>query len=159
MRLSDLWPPTRFSDLWSVLVLGAAAAALLLLGRSVTKDALVAAGFALAGAAITRLVDVMQERARSKATAQERRRVDLDETRRLCYTALFHVRMRGSAELMATVANALVHHGSNVPIEEAASHLPWLLHLNETENTIKSRRWLEDQIARITAQLDADAER
>jgi hypothetical protein len=154
MRLSDLWPPTRLSDLWSVLVLAAAAAAFLLLGRSVTKDALVAAGFALAGAAITRLVDVMQERARNKAAAQERRRADLDETRRVAYMALLAKRT-GEPELVATIANALAHHGLEVPFQEAADRLAFILH---GDLGGENERWLREQIDRITAELDAEAD-
>jgi hypothetical protein len=140
------------SDLWSVLVLAAAAVAFLYLGRPVSKEALAAAGFALTGATITRLVDVMQERARSKAAAEERRRTDLDETRRLAYMVL----LAGPGprpELVATVANALAHHGAEVPFQEAALHLSQILNIDPGG---ESRRWLQEQIDRITAELDAE---
>ena len=73
----------RLSAYWSVLLLAVFAVGFLIAGAPVTKEAAAGAGFALAGAAITRMVDVAQERRREKAAAQERRRADLDETRRL----------------------------------------------------------------------------
>lgn len=100
----------RLSDLWSVLLLAAAAVGFLIAGAPLTKQAAAAAGFALAGAAVTRAVDVTQERRRDKAAAQERRRSDLDETRRVAYMALIAGESR-HYELVAAVANALAHHG------------------------------------------------
>jgi hypothetical protein len=66
----------RLSAYWSVLLLAVFAVGFLVAGAPVTKEAAAGAGFALAGAAITRMVDVAQERRRGKAAAQERRRAD-----------------------------------------------------------------------------------
>jgi hypothetical protein len=111
----------RLSAYWSVLLLAVFAVGFLVAGAPVTKEA--AAGFALAGAAITRMVDVAQERRRDKAAAQERRRVDLDETRRVAYMALI-AGDTGYYELVATVANQLAHHGLQVPFPERLPTLP-----------------------------------
>jgi len=145
----------RPSDLWSVLLLAAAAVGFLIAGRPLAKEAAAAAGFALAGAAITRLVDVTQERRRDKAAAQERRRTDLDETRRVAYMALFAKRTE-RYELAATIANALAHHGQGVPYQEAADHLAKILGRDPQG---EGERWLQEQIDRITAELDAESER
>jgi hypothetical protein len=58
-------------------------------GGALSKDAAAAAGFTLAGAAVARTLDVLQERSREKAAIQERRHTDLDETRRIIYMGLF----------------------------------------------------------------------
>jgi hypothetical protein len=50
----------RIRDLWSALLLAAAAAAFLIAGAP-TREALAGAGLALAGAAVTRAVDVAQD--------------------------------------------------------------------------------------------------
>jgi hypothetical protein len=145
----------RFSDLWSVLLLAAFAVGFLLASAPLTKEAAAAAGFAFTGAAITRMVDVTQERRREKAAAQERRRTDLDETRRVAYMALV-AGTTGHPELVATVANALAHHGLQVPFQEAAAHLATVVG-GGTEG--ESARWLQEQIDHITAKLDAENER
>jgi len=142
----------RLSDLWSVLLLAVAAVGFLIAGAPLTKQAAAAAGFALAGAAITRAVDVTQERRREQAAAQERRRTDLDETRRVAYMALLAGNTR-HYELVATVANALAHHGLQVPVQEAAAHLVTVAG-GDTEGG--SARWLREQVDRITAMLDAE---
>jgi hypothetical protein len=145
----------RLSDLWSVLLLAAAAVGFLIAGAPLTKQAAAAAGFALAGAAVTRAVDVTQERHRDKAAVQERRRSDLDETRRVAYMALIAGDSR-HYELVATVANALAHHGMQVPFPEAAAHLARVVS-GDTEG--ESARWLQQQIDRLTATLDAETKR
>jgi hypothetical protein len=142
----------RLSDLWSVLLLAAAAAGFLFAGRPLTKEAAAAVGFALAGAAITRAVDIRQEHRRDAAAAQQRRRADLDETRRLAYMALIHPAPGPRPELLATVANALAHHGHQVPFQEAAFHIGQVL---SVDSEGESHRWLQEQIDRITAELDA----
>jgi hypothetical protein len=132
-------------------VLAVFAVGFLIAGAPVTKEAAAAAGFALAGATITRAVDIAQERSREKGAAQERRRTDLDETRRLAYMVL----VAGSTErpeLVATVANALAHHGRQVPLQEAAFHLVRVL---GGETGAESERWLREQVDRITMELDA----
>jgi hypothetical protein len=144
----------RRSDLWSVLLLAVAAVVFLIAGAPLTKEA-AAAGFALTGAAITRLVDITQERRPEKAAAQERRRTDLDETRRVAYMALIAGTHR-HYELVATVGNALAHHGLQVPFPEAAAHLAAVVS-GDTEG--ESARWLQEQIHHITAKLDAENER
>jgi hypothetical protein len=145
----------RLSDLWSVLLLAVPAVGFLIAGAPLTKEAAAGAGFALTGAAITRMVDVTQERRREKAAAQERRRTDLDETRRIAYMALTAGATR-HYELVATVGNALAHHGLQVPFQEAAAHLATVAS-GDTKG--ESTRWLQEQIDHITAKLDAEDER
>jgi hypothetical protein len=145
----------RFSHLWSVLLLAVAAVGFLLAGSPLTKEAAAGAGFALAGAAITRAVDVAQERRREKAEAKERRRADLDETRRLAYMALV-AGTTSRPELVATVANALSHHGLQVPFEEAATHLAVVV---RGELQGESGRWLQAQIARLTKEFGVENKR
>jgi hypothetical protein len=142
----------RLSDLWSVLLLAVPAVLFLLAGAPLTKEAAAGAGFALAGAAITRMVDVTRERRHEQAAAQERRRTDLDETRRVAYMALVAGTTR-HYELVATVGNALAHHGLQVPFREAAAHLVTVAS-GDTQG--ESTRWLQEQIDRITATLDAE---
>jgi hypothetical protein len=121
-------------------------------GAPLTKEAAAGAGFALAGAAITRVVDVTQERCREKAEAKERRRADLEETRRLAYMALV-AGTTARPELVATVANALAHHGLQVPFQEAVIHLAVVV---RGELQGESGRWLQAQTARLTTELDAE---
>ena len=68
-------------------LLAVVALAFLIVGGP-SKDAMVGAGFALAGAAAARAIDVAHERKRDAAEADANRRRDLDETRRLLYMAL-----------------------------------------------------------------------
>jgi hypothetical protein len=145
----------RLSAYWSVLLLAVFAVGFLVAGAPVTKEAAAGAGFALEGAAITRMVDVAQERRRDKAAAQGRRRADLDETRRVAYMALI-AGDTGHYELVATVANQLAHHRLQVPFPEAAAHLAAVAS-GDTEG--ESARWLQDKIDHITAKLDAENER
>ena len=142
----------RRSDLRSVLLLAVPAVVFLIAGAPLTKEAAAGAGFALAGAAITRAVDATQERRREKAEAEASRRTDLDETRRLAYMVLV-AGATGRPELVATVANALAHHGLQVPFQEAAAHLATVLD-GDTEG--ESERWLQQQISHITTKLDAE---
>jgi hypothetical protein len=145
----------RLSHLWSVLLLAVAAIGFLVAGAPLSKEAAAGAGFALAGAAITRAVDVTQERRREQAEIRERRRADLDETRRLAYMALV-AGTTAHPELVATVANALAHHGLHVPFQEAATHLTAVV---KGELHGESGRWLQAQIARLTTELDAENKR
>jgi hypothetical protein len=101
------------------------------------------------------MVDVAQERRREKTAAQERRRADLDETRRVAYMALI-AGNTGYYELVATVANQLAHHGLQVPFQEATAHLATVAS-GDTEG--ESARWLQEKIDHITAKLDAENER
>jgi hypothetical protein len=129
---------------WTFALLGIAAVVLLLLGAP-TKAALAGAGFAFVGAAVTRLIDIVGERRAAAGRANDARLTDLDETRRLAYAALL-VRTSGErAVFVATLVNALAHHGLGVDPDEAAEHLQSL-------DRDESRRWLEGQISRITAE-------
>ena len=85
------------------------------------------------------------------------RRADLDETRRLCYAALSATPADGASPLLsATIVNALVHHQGVNP-QEALEHVPRVL--RGANVPVASRRWVEKQIDRITAELgDAPAE-
>ena len=82
---------------------------------------------------------------------RERRRADLDETRRLAYMALV-AGTTARPELVATVANALAHHGLQVAFQEAADHLAVVV---RGELQGENGRWPQAQIARLTAELDA----
>jgi hypothetical protein len=118
-----------------------------------SKEAVVGAGFALAGAAAARAIDVAHERKRDAAEADASRRRDLDETRRLLYMALVLGRasQHQGAELVATIVNALVHHQSAVAVDEAAVHVAAVV---RGDTGSESERWLEAQIERITLELD-----
>ena len=142
MRLSSVW---RFS---SVVLLALAAVVLLSLGAP-AKEALAGAGFAFIGAALTRGVDLAKERRGEAEQTDVRRRRDLDETRRLAYMALVVGTAPGRPELVATIMNALAHHGSAVDPEIAARHVTNVVNGTGGE----SERWLREQIERITVEL------
>lgn len=120
-------------------------------GSALSRDAAAAAGFAFAGAAIARAVDLLQARRKDKAAADEARRRDLDETRRIVYMALL-ARRTASYEVVATAANALAHHSLQVPVEEAFDHL---VNVVEGASGDESERWLLGQIDAINAILMA----
>jgi hypothetical protein len=83
--------------------------------------------------------------ASGRRRTNDARLADLDETRRLAYAALL-VRTSGErAVFVATLVNALAHHGLGVDADEAAERLQSL-------DRDESRRWLEGQISRITAE-------
>jgi hypothetical protein len=133
-------------------LLAAVALAFLIAGRP-SKDAVIAAGFALAGAAATRAIDVAHERRRDVAEADANRHRDLDETRRLLYMALVlgRARQHQGAELVATITNALAHHQSAVAGDEAVAHVTAVV---RGDVGVESERWLEAQIERISQELD-----
>lgn len=133
-------------------LLAVVALAFLIVG-SPSKDAVVGAGFALAGAAATRAIDVAHERRRDAAEADANRRRDLDETRRLLYMALVmgRARQHQGAELVATIVNALIHHQSAIADDEAMAHIAAVV---RGDIGSESERWLEAQIERITHELD-----
>jgi hypothetical protein len=131
---------------WTAALLGLAAVVLLVLGAP-AKAALAGAGFAFIGAAITRGIDLAKERRAAAAQAGADRQRDLDETRRLAYMALYTRSSGGRAELVATLVNALAHHGLAVDPSVAVEHIENLAHGGEHE------RWLKSQIDRITAEL------
>jgi uncharacterized membrane protein YhiD involved in acid resistance len=78
---------------WSALVLAAAAVGLLVAGAP-ARAAVAGAGFALAGAAVIRAVDIAWQRRTETFQAQASRRRELDETRRLAYAVLHARRSR-----------------------------------------------------------------
>jgi hypothetical protein len=138
------WPLVR--SYWTFVLLGIAAVVLLLAGAP-TKAALAGAGFAFAGAAVTRFIDIAGARKAAAGRANEVRLTDLDETRRLAYAALL-ARTSGERALFdATLVNALAHHGLEVDPDEAAGYLQSL-------DQDLSRRWLEDQIDRLTTERE-----
>ncbi len=131
---------------WSAALLGLAAVVLLVLGAP-AKAALAGAGFAFIGAAITRGVDLAKEHRAQAVQAREARDRDMDETRRLAYAALAAgPAVSRDPMLVATLVNALVHHGRRVEPEVAIEHLQNL-------DRADSQRWLRQQIDRITAEL------
>jgi hypothetical protein len=133
---AGFWPLVR--TYWTFVLLGIAAAVLFLVGAP-TKAALAGAGFAFAGAAVTRFVDIAGARKAAEVRANEVRLTVLDETRRLAYAAL-PARASGERALFdATLVDALAHHGLEVNPEEAAGYLQSL-------DQDASRRWLEAQI-------------
>jgi len=134
---------------WSAALLGLAAVVLLVLGAP-ARAALAGAGFALVGAAVTRAIDLAKERRAEAAQADANRRRDLDETRRVAYMAL-QANSR-APELVATVVNALAHHGLAVDPEEAGRHVQNLVS-NLPIDRDRSQRWLQEQIDRINAEL------
>lgn len=123
---------------------------LLLYLGDVNKAAVAGAGFALAGAAATRLLDIALKRREEMAREVQRRRDDLDETRRLAYMGLIvgaTISPR-SPELVATLVNALAHHGTGADPTEAANHVAAVIYGDKDESAV----WLQAQIDRITAE-------
>jgi hypothetical protein len=53
--------------------------------------------------------------------------------------------------LVATIVNALVHHQSAIPVDEAVAHVAAVVHGDVGSD---SERWLNAQIERITHELD-----
>lgn len=131
---------------WTFVLLGIAAIVLLLVGAP-TKAALAGAGFAFVGAAVTRFIDIASERKAATVRANDARLADLDETRRLAYMALLAQTSGARAAIDATLVNALAHHGLGVDPDEAARYVQSL-------DQDQSRRWLEGQISRITAERE-----
>ena len=60
------------------------------------------------------------------------------------------------AELVATVANALAHHGLEVPFDESAARLAAVVS-GDAEG--ESTRWLRGQVSRLTAEFEAEDKR
>lgn len=131
---------------WLAALLVIAAVVLLILGAP-TQAALAGAGFALFGAALTRGIDVAKERHAAATEAQTSRRRDLDETRRLTYAALLAPGVSRDPVLIATIINALAHHGLGVDPDVAARQL------QAGQTTSESRAWLREQIDLISAKL------
>ena len=135
---------------WSALLLALAAVVLLLLSVP-TKEAMTGAAFALLGAAITRGIDLAKERKASAVQAEATRHKDLDETRRLAYAVLVSETSPANSVLVATLVNALAHHGSAVDAEDAARHVITIVDGRDHDH--ESRRWLHEQIGRMTLEL------
>src|SRR5262249_2128870 len=91
-----------------------------------TRAALAGVGFALAGAALTRALDIAAQRRAEAAQAQASRLRDLDETRRLAY-AILNARRSRDGVIIATLASALAHHGLAADPNVAAQHVASVL--------------------------------
>jgi hypothetical protein len=131
---------------WTAALLGVGAIVLLALGAP-AKAALAGAGFALLGAALTRGVDLAKERRTAAAQGDADRRRDLDETRRLVYAALLSPGVSREPVLVATIVNALAHHGLAIDPDIAAERM------QAAQSDSESRVWLRKQIDRINAEL------
>ena len=139
---------------WSAVPLGLAAVVLLALSAVLsapTSTALVGAGSALAGVAATRFIDLEREHRAQVAQSEASHQRDLDETRRIAYMALA-CRETERYELVATIVNALAHHGSAADPVQAMRHL-----INITKggpDVDNSLAWLRGEIGRLTTELD-----
>jgi hypothetical protein len=108
-------------------------------------------GFALVGAALTRALDIASQRRVATEQAEASRLRDLDETRRLAY-AILNARRSRDGLVIATLVNALAHHGLAADPNVAAEHIATVL--NAPGLAPDSEQWLRQQIDRITAELD-----
>jgi hypothetical protein len=135
---------------WSALVLAGTAAVPLIAGAP-TRAALAGVGFALVGAALTRALGIAAQRRAAAAQEQASRLRDLDETRRLAY-AILNARRSRDGVIIATLVNALAHHGLAADPGVAAEHVASVL--NAPGLAPESEQWLRQQIDRITAELD-----
>lgn len=152
-RVVDLRQLAR--SYWSVGVLAGLALALLLVA-DIDEAALAAAGFAFAGAAVTRLIDVASRRREDSAREIQRRREDLDETRRLVYITLAAapappLRSHGSPKLVATLVNALAHHGLGIDPKEATDNIVSVL---SGVGVRGGAAWLEERISDIDEAIE-----
>ena len=79
---------------------------------------------------------------------------DFDETRRLLYMALVAGRTK-KYNLAGTIINALVHHHAveGLSAGEVTDHVVNVLEGVDVENIASSRRWVQAQIDRITAEM------
>jgi hypothetical protein len=140
---------------WSAVPLGLAAVVLLVLSAVLsapTSTALVGAGSALAGVAAARIIDLEREHRAQVAQSEMSHQRDLDETRRIAYMALA-CRETERYELVATIVNALAHHGSAVDPEQAMRHLITIIRGDPDMDS--SLAWLRGEISRLTIELDA----
>jgi hypothetical protein len=136
----------------SAALLGVAAIVFLVIGAP-GKTALAGTGFAFVGAAVTRTIDLARERQAASVQAAEASRRDLDETRRLAYAMLSKRPSERDPVLVATVLNALVHHGLAADYMTAMPHLTRLD--SGQDDDLSSTRWLQEQIRQITHQLES----
>jgi hypothetical protein len=137
---------------WGGLLLALAAVWFLTLGTPMKDETDDAVALAFTGAAVTRIVDVASERRKDRAAAAERRARDLDETRRLLYAVLALPGAPQHGLMVASAANALAHHGTGVPIDEAVTNLTAVA--NGGTASQASECWIRDRIVEITRQLD-----
>jgi protein-S-isoprenylcysteine O-methyltransferase Ste14 len=134
----------------SPLVLALAAIALVAGSRSVSRETLSAVGLILIGAAIARVVDIAQQHGRDAAEEKARRLKDADEVRRLAYTLKIASYVH-HPELVASLVNALAHHGHEVPAEEALGHIVDFDTMNPDHPRYEEgATWLQAVIDRIT---------
>jgi hypothetical protein len=137
-----------------VIVMTLGAIALLVLGalthNAVAGAAMVGAGAALAGAGATKLADLAGELRAEARQADEDDRRDMDETRRLAYSALMS-KGSGNHYLAATIANALAHHQRLAGRDEALAHLKALA--DNAPGAGRSEQWLNERIREIDARL------
>jgi|GEM_PF-4239996 len=109
------------------------------------------AALLFAGAALTKGLDIHQQQRVARRQAVEQHRAGLDETRRLLYIIRWSAG-EPSPELLATVANALVHHhGRTFPGDE----LLFRLMRCGRAATAEDKKWVEMLIADLTAERDA----
>ncbi len=144
---------------WSTVPLGLAAVVLLVLSAVLsapTSTALVGAGSALAGVAAARIIDLERENRAQVAQSEMSYQRDLDETRRIAYMALA-CRETERYELVATIVNALAHHGSAVDPDQAMRHLITIIRGDPDMDD--SLAWLRGEISRLTIELDAQQAR
>ncbi len=80
---------------------------------------------------------------------------DLDETRRLLYTALYARSLDRRAELASTIINALAHHGAGIPAIDSEEHVVALLG-EDGDDAARGHAmaWVKEQLDRITELLD-----
>lgn len=135
----------------SAVLLAIAATALIAGSRSLSRETATGIGLVLLGAAITRAVDIAQQRGRDAAEEKARRLRDADEVRRLAYM-LKIAAFADHPELVASLANALAHHGFGVPPNEA---LGYLVDFDggdpNSDRYDECEAWLQAIIDRITA--------
>lgn len=139
---------------WSAGPLALGAILLLILGAvgsAPASTAMVGAGSALAGAAAARFIDLDRERRTEAKRAEDERKRDLDETRRLAYMALMSKGTR-NYELAATLTNALVHHQRAAEVGDALTYLTALAD-GGPDDADTSEEWLNEQIWGITSKL------
>jgi hypothetical protein len=137
-------------DYWSVLFLAVAAIVMLIIGAP-AKAALAGAGFAFVGAALTRAVDVAKEHHNEAKQAEDSRRRDLDETRRLAYAALY-ARGHGGGMILSTLVNAFAHHELEIDPKESSKHVAAVLDSRNPAH--ESIAWLQARIDEINTRLD-----
>jgi hypothetical protein len=117
---------------------------------------MVGAGSALAGVAAARIIDLDRERRAERKEAEASRRRDLDETRRIAYMALAS-RETDRYEVVATIANALAHHGSAIDQSKVMSNILTVV-TGGPGDVGESISWLRREIARLTKELGEGAE-